>query len=94
MSRRPRVMPVGIPQHIIRRGNNRQACFGCEADMKAYLHWLREFAVLFEVDIHAWVLMTNHVHLLATPSQEYSLSQMISFLSAKKHHQSQRHGKV
>jgi len=57
----------GIPQHVIQRGNNRQACFASNADFAAYAHWLREYAVKYEVSIHAWVFMTNHVHLLMTP---------------------------
>ena len=67
MSRLRRVAPVGVPQHVIQRGNNRQICFGGEADMVAYIAWLREYSCKFGVDGHAWVLMTNHVHLLCTP---------------------------
>jgi len=73
MPRLNRVTPVGYAQHIIQRGNNRQVCFGSEADMKAYLHWLKEFSQTYKVSIHAWVLMTNHVHLLCTPAQENGL---------------------
>ena len=43
MARLVRVSPIDIPQHIIHRGNNRQVCFGNEIDMKAYLHWLKNF---------------------------------------------------
>ena len=77
MARLARVSPAGVPQHIIHRGNNRQACFGSDADMKAYLHWLQEYSVKKDVAIHAWVLMTNHIHLLCTPKQDNASSQMM-----------------
>ncbi len=77
MARLTRVAPIGIPQHIIQRGNNRQVCFGGEEDMKAYLNWLKEFSLKYSVDVHAWVLMTNHVHLLCTPQEENAISRMM-----------------
>jgi putative transposase len=60
MARLVRVSPVDILQHLILRCNNRQVCFGNEVDMRAYLHWLKLFSKKSQVDIHAWVLMTNH----------------------------------
>jgi len=80
MPRKSRFCPAGYPIHIIQRGNNRQAIFTCDADMAAYAHWLAEAAERFGVCIHGWVFMTNHVHLLATPSLEVSLSQMMQYL--------------
>jgi len=80
MPRKARFCPAGYPIHIIQRGNNRQAIFSCDADMAAYAHWLAEGAERFGVSIHGWVFMTNHVHLLATPSREVSLSQMMQYL--------------
>ncbi|MCU7833872.1 MAG: transposase [gamma proteobacterium symbiont of Taylorina sp.] len=77
MARLIRVSPIGVPQHIIQRGNNRQICFSSEGDMKAYLNWLKEFSIKYSVDIHAWVLMTNHIHLLCTPQKENAISQMM-----------------
>ncbi len=77
MARLLRVAPIGVPQHIIQRGNNRQACFAGEEDIKAYLHWLKELSKKYRIDMHAWVLMTNHVHLLCTPWQENAISQMM-----------------
>jgi putative transposase len=67
MARLVRVSPVDIPQHIIQRGNNRQVCFGNEEDMKAYLNWLKVFSKKHQVSVHAWLLMTNHIHLICTP---------------------------
>ena len=66
MPRRPRITLAGVPLHIIQRGNNRQACFFADEDYKAYLHWLRKYARQHECALHAYVLMTNHVHLLLT----------------------------
>jgi len=80
MPRLKRVAPVGVPQHVIQRGNNRQVCFGSEQDMVAYIGWLKEFSKKFEVEIHAWVLMTNHVHLLCTPKQDAAISKMMQSL--------------
>ena len=70
MARLPRISPVGIPLHLIQRGNNRQACFAATEDYAAYINWLKEYSIKFAVDIHAWVLMTNHVHLLCTPRED------------------------
>jgi putative transposase len=67
MARLRRIAPLGIPQHIIQRGNNRQVCFACEQDMAVYANLLEEYSKKFSVAIHAWVFMTNHVHLLFTP---------------------------
>lgn len=55
-----RLCPIGIPQHVIQRGNNRQVCFNTDEDMAAYANWLSECAAKYEVHIHAWVFMTNH----------------------------------
>lgn len=64
-----RVNIVGIPQHIVQRGNNRQACFRDNADYRLYLHLLAVACSRHSCDVHAYVLMTNHVHLLLTPHQ-------------------------
>ena len=80
MARLNRLCPVGVAQHIIQRGNNRQVCFNGDEDMAAYSNWLKEFAERYQVQIHAWVFMTNHVHLLATPLQENAVSKMMQAL--------------
>ena len=77
MARLQRISPAGIPVHVIQRGNNRQACFVSDEDHRAYVGWLKEYSKKYEVDIHAWVMMTNHVHLLCTPRQEGALSRMM-----------------
>ncbi|MHB8582551.1 MAG: transposase, partial [Gammaproteobacteria bacterium] len=77
MARLPRIGLSDIPQHIIQRGNNRQACFAADADFIAYAHWLDEYARKYRVAIHAWVFMTNHVHLLATPKTNGGVSRLM-----------------
>jgi len=67
MTRLAHLYPVGIPQHIIQRGNNRQVCFNGNEDFAADANWLKEFANKYHVNMHAWVFITNHIHLLATP---------------------------
>lgn len=80
MPRKPRVSLVGIAEHVIQRGNNKQVIFAHDSDKKVYITWLKEYAKQFDVDIHAWVLMTNHVHLLCTPRSDYAVSSMMQAL--------------
>lgn len=80
MARLSRLCLPDIPQHIIQRGTNRQACFASEEDFAAYSHWLAESARKYDVEIHAWVLMTNHVHLLVTPKTLEGVSRMMQTL--------------
>jgi putative transposase len=80
MPRQKRYCPPGIPEHIIQRGNNRQICFACNQDMAAFANWLEEAARKYCVSIHAWVFMTNHVHLLATPETNEAISDMMQYL--------------
>ena len=77
MARLKRIGPLGIPQHIIQRGNNRQVCFASEQDMAVYANLLHEYSKEFSVSVHAWVFMTNHVHLLATPHIDQGISRMM-----------------
>ncbi|MDQ7089501.1 MAG: transposase [Methylococcales bacterium] len=74
MPRKPRISPIGIPQHVIVRGNNRQVCFTNENDMTFYLNCLKNYSKKHDLQIHAWVLMTNHIHLLCTPMKKNSVS--------------------
>jgi putative transposase len=80
MPRRARYCPAGLPVHIIQRGNNRQAIFTSDDDLAAYAHWLAEGARRFDVAIHGWAFMTNHVHLLATPAHVGNTSQLMQYL--------------
>jgi REP element-mobilizing transposase RayT len=67
MPRQPRLDLPGVPQHVIQRGNDRQPCFLREQDYRCYLSQLNDAARSHGCRIHAYVLMTNHVHLLMTP---------------------------
>lgn len=81
MARPRRIGPKDIPQHVIQRGNNRKVCFSSERDYVAYVGWLKQYSAKYNVAIHAWVLMTNHVHLLCTPlSENLGVSQMMQSL--------------
>lgn len=83
MPRRVRTCPQGIPQHIIQRGNNRQACFANERDFATYAEWLLEASLTCEVAVHSWVFMTNHVHLLVTPQSPVGVSRMMQTLGRR-----------
>ncbi|TGN40692.1 transposase [Marinobacter confluentis] len=72
-----------MPQHVIQRGNNRQMCFQDPADRGAYLAFLSKYRKEHEVDIHAWVLMDNHTHLLVTPRKDDSLSRFMKALGQR-----------
>jgi len=80
MPRRLRFCPAGYPVHIIHRGNNRHVVFTCDDDIAAYAHWLEEGAEKYDLRIHAWVFMTNHVHMLLTPSTDHSTSRLMQFI--------------
>ncbi len=68
MPRLPRLDLSEIPQHVVQRGNDRQPCFFTEVDYVRYLTELREIAHREGCSVHAYVLMTNHVHRLMTPN--------------------------
>jgi putative transposase len=69
MPRRTRIHLDGFPLHVVQRGHNRQRCFFSDADHAKYLWWLAEALREAECALHAYVLMTNHVHLLLTPAR-------------------------
>ena len=74
MARLPRYVIPGQPQHIIQRGKNRQVIFATEADYQFFRDAMVEAAGRFGLAIHAYVWMTNHIHLLATPTDTDSIS--------------------
>lgn len=80
MARLPRFTIIGQPQHVIQRGNNRQVIFKKKADYEFYLEKLKDAAEKHECDIHAYVLMTNHIHLLVTPHEENGISKMMQMI--------------
>jgi putative transposase len=80
MARKPRFNLPGIPQHVIQRGNNREPCFYAQDDYYRYLHDLEDSSEKNYCAVHAYVLMTNHVHLLVTPFVEHGVSHMMQDL--------------
>jgi len=80
MPRLPRFVLVGHPQHVIIRGNNREPIFYDDEDYQFYLEKLLKACNKHNCDIHAYVLMTNHVHLLITPHKKDGISKVIQML--------------
>jgi putative transposase len=83
MARRPRIDLPGIPQHIVQRGNDRQPCFFADADRHRYLQDLKEIALHEHCAVHAYVLMTNHVHLLMTPDESGQVARVMQALGRR-----------
>jgi len=77
MARLPRLTLTDYPHHVILRGNNRQVIFSGESDMRRMLTLLEEHSMVQGVDVHAYVLMGNHLHLLLTPRRDGALSLMM-----------------
>lgn len=80
MARLPRMIIPGQPQHVIVRGNNRCEIFCCATDYRFYLDKLQAACKTHDCQVHAYVLMTNHVHLLITPFSEASLGKTLQML--------------
>lgn len=83
MPRLPRLKLPNTPLHIIQRGNNRSVCFATDEDYRFYLDYLADISAKVGVAIHAYVLMTNHVHLLATPQDAAGASQLMKRLGQR-----------
>ena len=73
MARFARVVVPGIPHHIIQRGNRRMDTFFSEVDYREYLYLMAEWCNRCKVEIWAYCLMTNHIHLIAVPESEDGL---------------------
>lgn len=83
MPRRPRIHLAGTPLHIVQRGHNREACFFAEEDYHTYRHWLGEALTASGCRLHAYALMTNHVHLLLRPPAAGTVARMIISLGRR-----------
>jgi putative transposase len=83
MPRQTRIDIPGVPQHVIQRGNDRQPCFFADTDYLRYLADLREIALREDCAIHAYVLMTNHVHLLITPAAQGAIGRLMQSLGRR-----------
>ena len=94
MARLPRLTLPGYPHHIIQRGNNRQMIFADRQDFETMLTLLAENAQKFAVAVHAYVLMDNHFHLLATPATAEALPLMMQAVGRSYvRYFNQRHGR-
>ncbi len=80
MPRQPRLTLAGEAHHVIQRGNNKQAIFYCDADRRLFLAELGEGLAKYDCRLHAYVLMTNHIHLLVTPGRDEAIGQLMQSL--------------
>lgn len=83
MPRQPRFILPGQPQHVIVRGNNRITIFRRIRDYHFFLNVVREAALKFDCKIHAYVLMTNHVHFLITPDNKFGISKTMQSIGRR-----------
>jgi putative transposase len=83
MPRAARTVLVDCPLHIVQRGINRSTCFFSEGDYATYLRYLAAFSTRFDCSVHAYCLMTNHVHLLVTPHAAQSCALLMKNLSQR-----------
>lgn len=83
MARQPRYVLPGQVQHVIQRGNNRAAVFARDDDYEFYLVGLMEASSTYEVGVHAYVLMPNHVHLLLTPARAAGISKVMQSVGGR-----------
>ncbi len=83
MARLPRYFAEGQPQHLIQRGNNREPIFAADVDRRFYLDCLQDAADRLGCAIHAYVLMTNHVHLLVTAETPESLPKTLQSIGRR-----------
>jgi putative transposase len=80
MARLPRIIVPNVPHHVTQRGNRKQQTFFSETDYRFYLYHLRKLSEVYQVQIDAFCLMPNHVHLILTPPRQEALALLISDL--------------
>ena len=83
MARKPRFFVSGMPYHLVNRGHNRMPCFGGEADKGTFFSMLCDKLEAFSIKLHAFVLMSNHYHLLVTPDDGAELPHFMQCLGRK-----------
>jgi putative transposase len=95
VARQPRLVVPGYPHHVIQRGNNRQAIVIDDHDRTTFLRELGDLAAERALAVHAYVLMDNHIHLLATPQAQGDLSWVMQALGRRYVHAfNRRHGRT
>ncbi len=80
MPRKPRFFLPDVPVHIVQRGHSHEPVFFEDSDYQVYLGWLLEAAERYDCDIHAYALMTNHIHILSTPHETQGISRMMQYI--------------
>ncbi len=83
MPRRARMYLPGLPYHIVQRGNNREACFIEPETYQFYLELLKEVSLRYDLAVHCYCLMTNHIHLLATAGDKTSISNTMKVVGSR-----------
>jgi putative transposase len=83
MPRRARLTLAGLPLHIMQRGNNHGTCFWSLPERRLYLGLLDELGPKYECALHAYVLMTNHVHLLVTPAEADGAAKLMKHVAQR-----------
>ena len=83
MPRKPRFFVPGVPSHVIQRGNNRDPVFLTDNDYRVYLKWLKEALIKHQCALHAYVLMTNHIHFLITPTTKVDIGLMMQYIASE-----------
>lgn len=83
MARQPRYVLPGQVQHVIQRGNNHAPIFVCDEDHNFYLQCLGEACMTHQVELHAYALMPDHVHLLLTPGRERGVSKVMQSVGGR-----------
>jgi len=83
MPRLPRYSLIGVPQHVIQGDHNRQPVFFHADDYRVYLECLQKAAATSHSAVQAYVLMTNHVHLLMTPLQRDSIAKVMPLMRVR-----------
>lgn len=83
MPRRARMYLPGLPYHVVQRGNNREVCFIEPENYQYYLVLWQELAIKYELAVHAYCLMTNHVHFLVTPQRVDSASNTMKVVGSR-----------
>ena len=83
MPRKPRLYAANIPCHIIQRDNNCHPCIHDVEDYGLHMNSLKEALAMYQVKLHAIVLMTNHLHLLMTPSDHEGISLVMQYIGRR-----------
>jgi putative transposase len=94
MPRRKRNYLPGFPYHLVQRGNNRQPCFREHTDFDNYLNLWREKSRWYGVQVHAYCLMTNHIHFIVSSAETDAISNTMKVVGSRyAFHFNKRHGR-